>query len=57
MNPLAELVSSTHPAVTAFVGVAVPQAGWDNRPAWDNWGKNPGSPWDNRPSWDNWKKR
>lgn len=39
MNPLAELINSAHPAVAALVGTAIPQAGWDNRPSWDNWKK------------------
>jgi uncharacterized protein len=29
---------------------------FDNRPAWDNWGKN-GRKFDNTPAWDNWNKQ
>ncbi|MCF2532505.1 multiple cyclophane-containing RiPP AmcA [Yinghuangia soli] len=32
--------------------VAVPLAGFDSRPTWDNQGQR----FDNRPTWDNWSK-
>jgi hypothetical protein len=56
MNPLEELLNSSHPLVTALASGASQHPGWDNKPSWDNWTKAP-APWNNQPSWDNWTKK